>query len=81
MIDNYQLITEKQAAKLLAVSPGTLRVQRCVGASPKGLPMIPFVRIGRAVRYRLRDIQRYIDGQDVYGTPDHADETTRRYQK
>ena len=71
----YQLFTEKEAAKLLAVAPGTLRVQRCVGASEKGLPMVPYLRIGRAVRYRLQDIQQYIDGHVMMGVPDAAERT------
>ncbi len=75
MVDKYQLITEKEAAKLLAVSPGTLRVQRCVGASAKGLPMIPYLRIGRAIRYRLRDIQQFIDGHDMTGVTEAAERT------
>lgn len=61
MNEDYQLLDEKAAAKLLSVSPGTLRVQRCTGASPHGLPKLPYIKIGRCVRYRLSDIARYID--------------------
>ena len=75
MNTEYQLLTEKETARLLAVSPGTLRVQRCVGATAKGLPMVPYLRIGRAIRYRLQDIQQFIDGHDMFGIPEAAEST------
>jgi predicted DNA-binding transcriptional regulator AlpA len=69
MNDEYQLINEKEAAKLLALSPATLRIQRCTGATPNGLPKIPYIKIGRAVRYRRADIERYIDACAIAREP------------
>ncbi|MBK6900184.1 MAG: helix-turn-helix domain-containing protein [bacterium] len=55
------LITTQEAASMLAIKPGTLATWRSEGRSP-----IPFVRIGgRVVRYRLSDIQAYIEGHGV----------------
>ena len=60
MSDQLQLLSEKEAAALLRVAPGTLRVRRCTGQRPGGMKVVPCVRIGRAVRYRRVDIERYI---------------------
>ena len=46
------MLTDREVAVLLAVSRRTLRAWRSQGA----LSPIPFVRIGRSVRYRLRDV-------------------------
>lgn len=50
------LITQDAAASLLGVSPKWLERDRWVGAS------IPFVKIGRRVRYRASDIATFIEG-------------------
>jgi len=52
-----QLITEKQAAAMLAVSHTTLSTWRC-----RHRYQLPFVRVGggRAIRYRLADVQAFI---------------------
>jgi len=52
-----QLLNTKQAANYLAVSNAFLERDRWAGAR------IPFVKIGsRAVRYRLSDLDDYIEG-------------------
>lgn len=51
-----QLLSTPQAAKFLNVSIAFLERDRWAGAK------IPFVKVGsRAVRYRLQDLQNYID--------------------
>lgn len=51
-----QLLSTPQAAKFLNVSISFLERDRWAGAK------IPFVKVGsRAVRYRLQDLQNYID--------------------
>lgn len=50
-----RLITQEAAASLLGVSPKWLERDRWVGAS------IPFVKVGRGVRYRASDITAYIE--------------------
>jgi excisionase family DNA binding protein len=57
------LLTTQQAAELLNVSPAFLERNRCQGAD------IPFIKVGsRAVRYRLSDLEAYLDGQVRYNT-------------
>ena len=57
MQSEYQLVNEKEAAKILCISPVTLRTRRSTG-DVQGLP---HVKIGRSIRYRLTDIYRFID--------------------
>ncbi len=50
------LVDTKQAAKILDVSPHTLDVWRATNRYP-----LPFVRIGRKIRYRLSDLYAFIN--------------------
>lgn len=51
-----QLLSEKQAAKLLGISDRTLRNWRVRGGGPK------FVRVSaRCIRYKRGDLQDWID--------------------
>ncbi|MDP5131160.1 MAG: helix-turn-helix domain-containing protein [Paraglaciecola sp.] len=52
------LLTPLQVAERLGVTTGTLAVWRCNGTT-----QIPYVKIGRVVRYRERDIVAFLDGQ------------------
>ena len=49
------LLTEAQTAELLGISTATLSAWRSRGTSD-----LPFVRVGRSVRYRLSDIEAYL---------------------
>ena len=50
------LLTTKEAARILGVSVAFLERDRWAGAR------VPFIKIGsRAVRYRLSDLHAYID--------------------
>ena len=54
----HQLFTTDQAATYLGVSKAFLERDRWAGAR------IPFIKVGtRAVRYRLVDLENYIDGR------------------
>ncbi len=58
------LLTTKQAADYLAVSRQFLERDRWKGAT------IPFVRVGsRAVRYRLKDLDDYLEAKTVHARP------------
>lgn len=57
------LVPESEAAEYLAVSPGTLRVWRCTGRVP-----LPFVKVGKAVRYRIRDLEAFVESRTI-GAP------------
>ncbi len=54
-----RLITTKEAAAILAVQPNTLATWRSESRSPVKAIVVG----GRAVRYRLSDIQAYIASQ------------------
>lgn len=52
------LLDEKQAASVLNVKPGTLSVWRSTGRYS-----IPFVKVGRSVRYRLSDLNAWLESR------------------
>lgn len=62
-------LTTKDAARLLGFHPDTLRRLRRGGGGP------PFLRIGRAVRYRLVDVDAWAQARSFTST---ADEAARR---
>lgn len=53
---NTNLLTPKQAAEALGVTIGTLAVWRCTARYP-----LPFVKIGRRVKYREKDLTNFIE--------------------
>lgn len=60
-----KLMTTKEAATYLGVSMAFLERDRWAGAR------IPFIKVGsRAVRYRLSDLDAYIQGQTRRSTSD-----------
>lgn len=52
------LLDEKQAAEILTVEPGTLSVWRSTGRYK-----IPFVKVGRRVRYRHSDLLAWLESR------------------
>lgn len=52
------LLNETEAAKILGVAPGTLSVWRSTGRYN-----LPFVKVGRNVRYRPSDLDEWLDGR------------------
>lgn len=54
------LLSEKDAARYLGLSPITLRQQRSDGARDRRVPVVPFVRMGRAIRYAVADLDAFI---------------------
>ena len=55
---NPGLLDDKQAAEYLTVSPGTLSVWRSTGRYA-----LPFVKVGRMVRYRLSDLDEWLSAR------------------
>jgi predicted DNA-binding transcriptional regulator AlpA len=53
------LLTERECAERLALSLATLRRRRCEGRPPK------WIKIGASVRYRLEDLEEFIDASVV----------------
>lgn len=52
------LLDENQAASILKVKPGTLSVWRSTGRYS-----IPFIKVGRSVRYRMGDLNAWLEGR------------------
>ena len=54
LLNDDRLLREKEVAKMLGVAIATLQAWRRAGKPP------PFIRLGRAVRYRLSDLHQLI---------------------
>lgn len=62
-----QLLTTAEAAKYLGISKAFLERDRWAGAR------VQFIKVGsRAVRYRLSDLESYIEGQVRHSTSEVA---------
>ena len=57
-----KLLNEKQAAIFLGCSIYKLQRDRRIGSS------VPFIKIGRNVRYKLSDLEAYINAQTFNST-------------
>lgn len=55
MINNNQLFTPQQAAEYLGVKVQTLAIWRATKRYP-----IPYIKIGRLVKYKKEDLDAYI---------------------
>ncbi len=51
----HTYLSTAECAKLLGLTTGALHTRRCRGSAP------PCVRLGRTVRYRLSDVERWLD--------------------
>jgi hypothetical protein len=56
-----KLLNEKETAQILGLTPITLRKQRCVGETPGGMPLVPFIKMGTRVRYIEADVLEYVE--------------------
>jgi len=59
---NNDFLNTRQAAKLVGLAPNTLEIWRLRGCGPK------YIKFGRAVRYRLTDLETYIQEQTRQST-------------
>ncbi|MBK6907605.1 MAG: helix-turn-helix domain-containing protein [Rhodocyclaceae bacterium] len=57
-VQQDELLDEKVAAQILGVTPGTLQVWRSTGRYG-----IPFIKVGRLVRYRRSALNHWIDSR------------------
>ncbi len=55
-----QLLSRKEAAEYLGVKPETLSVWACTGRYS-----LPYVKIGSVVKYRLSDLNDFIESRAV----------------
>ena len=58
--DRSPLVVEKIAATYLGVSARWLAMDRFSSGQAGTPPIVPFVRMGRNVRYRISDLENYI---------------------
>lgn len=61
-LDTDRLVPSGEAASILGIREQTLGVWRLRGCGPA------YIRVGRAVRYRLSDLATYIDSRRVSST-------------
>lgn len=54
-----KLLTDIELSRVRNIPLGTLRAGRVQGYGP------PFIKLGRTVRYRLADVDRYLDSRLV----------------
>ncbi len=55
LAESLQLLTTEDVAKLLSMKPQTLAGWRCTGVQP-----LPFLKLGRAVRYRRAAVADFL---------------------
>lgn len=55
-----ELLNNVQAAAYIGVTPGTMEVWRCTKRQP-----IPFIKVGRLVKYRKSALEKYLDNHTV----------------
>lgn len=58
-------IDEKEAAFYIGMSVQFLRQGRCYGNLPGRTPAPPFIKIGRSVRYLIRDLDAWLEEHRV----------------
>jgi len=63
MLNKVNLVNTEQAAKYLAISKRTLSNWRSIG-----FPLIPYLKIGRCIRYRLSDLDEYLNQNRISHT-------------
>jgi excisionase family DNA binding protein len=57
MYEPSSYLTTKEVASLLRIAPQTLEKARSTGLGPQ----IPFVKVGRAVRYAREDVRAWVE--------------------
>jgi excisionase family DNA binding protein len=66
------LLTTSEAAEYLNLSKISLEKRRCQGQSPK------FIRLGRSVRYRLQDLDAWLEESVRTSTSDTGKKAASR---
>ena len=55
-------LTEQETSEYIGMSRSFLRQSRMEGNRTNRTPAPPFIKIGRAVRYLIEDLDRWLDG-------------------
>lgn len=62
LVEAPAMLNTTQAAEYLSVSVPTLETWRCLGRGPR------YCKVGRLVRYRVSDLEAYIESRTVSST-------------
>jgi len=54
------LLREEDAARYICMSRSFLRQSRMTGVLKRGTPGPPYIRIGRCIRYQVKDLDSWI---------------------
>jgi hypothetical protein len=57
-LSESQLLDDRQAASAMTLQPGTLAVWRSTGRVN-----LPYIKVGRSVRYRVGDIRKFLESR------------------
>ena len=68
-VNTQLLLTTAQAASILSVGKSTLDQDRLYGKIG-----LPFVRLGRSIRYRMSDVETYLQNLKAFKSTSEADE-------
>ena len=60
--DNHKLLTPQEVSAQLCVDIETLNIWRCTGRYK-----LPYIKVGRLVRYRKEDIEAFISSRMMGG--------------
>ncbi len=64
---HQRLLTAAQAAEYLGLSKSTLAHQRKTGPLDGHIRFVPYIKLGRNIRYDLDDLNKYIKVNRVVG--------------
>ncbi len=62
-LDRPKLLNEREAADYIGLKPSTLTTWRSTGRYD-----LPFIKAGRLVRYRVTDLDRFLEARTVNST-------------
>ena len=62
MFDLPDLLTVKEVASILGLSPGTLNVWRTTKRYP-----LPYIKVGRHIRYKATDVAAFLRARTLQG--------------
>ena len=66
--DNTKLLDTTQTAEYLGITQDTLAVWRC-----QRLYNLPYIKVGRLVKYRLSDLNNFLNSRVVGGNEDERE--------
>jgi hypothetical protein len=63
-MEGIELVSPADAATMLRIKKQTLAVWRCAKRHP-----LPYVKMGRRVFYKRRDLERFVERNTLAGAP------------